>query len=78
MSSTEAQVLMRGDVVLSDPVTGYDTTLNDVPLLATFPVGSRGGKVIFTSFHHDPQLSDDVRGIIEYLVFLLSRSGVGP
>jgi hypothetical protein len=67
-------------VVMDKPGTGttvhvrgsVDTTdgmLADRPLLVTFPAGK--GKVIYTSFHNEEQVTEDVMVVLQHFVFAL-------
>lgn len=76
MASAQAEVLIEGDVTWRDPGTGASVEARGVPLLVTFDVGERGGKVVYTSFHSDAQTADDVTRIIEYLVLGFRQEGV--
>ncbi len=73
MEDSSARVLIRGDVAYKDRENGDEVSLPDVPLLVTFDVGDRGGKVVYTSFHNEAQTTDDVQRIIEYLVILFQQ-----
>jgi hypothetical protein len=44
----------------------------DKPLLVSFPYGK--GKVIYTTFHNEKQLTDEVTKILEYLVLKVTQS----
>ena len=44
-------------------------TVPNAPLLVSHEQGA--GKVLFTSFHHEAQLTADMEAILQYLVFEL-------
>lgn len=59
--------LISGDITVGTD-TGPLTYANS-PLMVSFPWGSSGGKVIFTSFHNEAQTTADMDRILERIVF---------
>jgi hypothetical protein len=45
-------------------------TYTDVPLCASFLYGS--GRVVYTSFHNEAQISEDVQKLLEYIALITS------
>jgi hypothetical protein len=68
--SDDVEVLVRGDVVYDDPVSGEYKTLIDAPLVFTFEAG--GGRVVYTAFHNEAQITDDARDVLRYSLTQLS------
>lgn len=72
MRSVAANVTthIRGPAMLMDLASGetYEETL---PLMASFRPYPLGGKVLFTSFHNEAQPTDDMKDILNFLVFEL-------
>ena len=71
VDETQVDVLVTGDVVYDDPVTGEPRMKEDAPLLVSANVGS--GVVLFTTFHNEAQISDETRDVLAYGLGQLSR-----
>jgi hypothetical protein len=68
--SEEVDVLVRGDIVYDDPLSGEYKVLTDAPLVFTFQAG--GGKVVYTAFHNEAQITDDARDVLRVSLTQLS------
>jgi hypothetical protein len=62
--SEDVRVLLEGDVQVDDPVTGEVRTLTDVPLV--FSASIDGGRVVYTSFHNEAQITDEARDVLRF------------
>lgn len=56
-------------VDLRGTVETYDGRKTNIPLMVHFPDGK--GNVVYTSFHNEAQVTDDMKKILDYLVFSL-------
>lgn len=56
-------------VDLQGTVETYMGTKTDIPLMVHFPEGQ--GYVVYTSFHNEAQATEDMKKILDYLVFSL-------
>ena len=66
----DVESLIRGDLPISDMMTGEVSTLPDKPLAVRFNNGE--GKVVFTSFHNAHQSTTfDMKAILEEIIFSL-------
>jgi len=54
---------------LRGTVETYDGRKTNIPLMVHFPDGK--GNVVYTSFHNEAQVTDDMKKILDYLVFSL-------
>ncbi|MEE2828646.1 MAG: hypothetical protein VX498_05635 [Myxococcota bacterium] len=70
--SEDVQVLVEGDIVYDDPDTGTYQTLINAPLVFTFQSG--GGRVVYTAFHNEAQITDDARDVLRYSLEQLSSN----
>ncbi len=61
------QVLVEADVVYQDGAAQVPIAAS--PVVAEFEVGNKGGKVIYSAFHTEAQITTDVQDIINYLIF---------
>lgn len=60
-------VLLEADIIYQD---GADLIpIAASPVLTVTEVGDRGGKVVYTAFHTEAQITPDVQDIINYLIF---------
>jgi len=73
-TSGKSRVLVEGDVIVRDPnaPTGY-VFIERAPLMVMFSIGNRDGKVVFTSFHNNPQVTSDVQAIMRQLIWGFDR-----
>lgn len=69
--SADATVLIEADVTYDDADTGQIATAQAVPLVFSIPAGA--GKVVFTAFHNEAQLSDGARGVLRHALSELGR-----
>jgi len=68
--SEDVEVLVRGDVTYDDPESGEYLGIIDAPLVFTFPTGA--GRVVYTAFHNEAQITDDAREVLRYSLTQLS------
>ncbi len=66
-----AEVLVVGDVEYDDPDGSGILTAVDVPLVFTLDIGR--GKVVYTAFHSEAQITDDARDVLRYELGELSQ-----
>ncbi|MCO4771665.1 MAG: hypothetical protein KDA24_16655 [Deltaproteobacteria bacterium] len=71
VDTEQVDVLLTGDVLYDDPVTGEQRLKEDAPLLISASVGT--GVVLFTTFHNEAQISDETRDVLAYGLGQLSR-----
>ncbi|OIP37584.1 MAG: hypothetical protein AUK47_13290 [Deltaproteobacteria bacterium CG2_30_63_29] len=64
--SAEVVTMVSGDVSLLD-----GSALNAAPLLFRFRPTPTSGNVLFTSFHNEAQLSEDIERILQQVIFSL-------
>ena len=60
---------LRGTVMILDLTSLEIVAKNNTPLMVHFSEGK--GKVLYTSFHNEAQATDDMKKILDYLVFSL-------
>lgn len=60
----EVEVLVEGEVQWDDADGGAAPITSTVPLVLAFPHGD--GKVVFTAFHNEAQITDDARDVLRY------------
>lgn len=65
------EVLVEGTVQWDDPDGGSAPITGTVPLVLAFPAGD--GKVVFTAFHNEAQVTDDARDVLRYELGQLAR-----
>jgi len=68
--ASSVDVLVEADIQYDDPVTGQ-TTSRTSPLVVAFDAG--GGRVVFTSFHNEAQITNDARDVLRYQLTQLSQ-----
>ena len=66
----EVEVLVEADISFDHPETGEPTTQTS-PLVVAFDSGA--GRVVFTSFHNEAQISDDARAVLRFQLGQLSQ-----
>ena len=66
----DVDVLVEAEVEYDDPVTG-ETATRTSPLVVAFDAGA--GRVVFTSFHNEAQITDDARDVLRYQLNQLSQ-----
>ena len=66
----DVEVLVEADIQYDDPVTGEIATRTS-PLVVAFDVGA--GRVVFTSFHNEAQITDDARDVLRFQLNQLSQ-----
>ena len=66
----DVEVLVEADITYDDPVTGEPTTRTS-PLVVAFDSGA--GRVVFTSFHNEAQITDDARNVLRFQLNQLSQ-----
>ncbi len=65
------EVLVAADVEYDDPVTGEFELREDVPLVFTF---TDGGRVVYTAFHNEAQITDDARDVLRFALTTLTQA----
>lgn len=64
------RVLVEGDVHAYDPFDYTQTSaVQNAPLLIVFDAGQ--GRVLYTSFHNEPQSTDDMDALLEFMLYQL-------
>jgi len=66
----DVNVLVEAVIEYDDPVTG-ETATRTSPLVVAFEAGA--GRVVFTSFHNEAQITDDARDVLRFQLNQLSR-----
>jgi len=67
---SSVDVLVEADIQYDDPDTGVTTTRTS-PLVVAFDAG--GGRVVFTSFHNEAQITNDARDVLRFQLNQLSQ-----
>ncbi len=70
--SDDVEVLVEADIEYDDPVTGEFELRQNVPLVFSF---SGGGRVVYTAFHNEAQITDDARDVLRFSLTRLSDAG---
>lgn len=65
----QVRVYIQANAQVSQGLFSGTTTLNDVPHTVSFPVGQ--GKVVYTSFHQEPGINEQMERVLQLLVFEL-------
>lgn len=68
----DVEVLVEADVEYDDPITGEFQLRENVPLVFSF---SDGGRVVYTAFHNEAQITDDARDVLRFSLTRLSDAG---
>jgi hypothetical protein len=66
----DVDVLVEADITYDDPITGELATRTS-PLVVAFDSGA--GRVVFTSFHNEAQITDDARDVLRFQLNQLSQ-----
>ena len=66
----DVDVLVEADITYDDPDTGEPVTRTS-PLVVAFDSGS--GRVVYTSFHNEAQITDDARNVLRFQLNQLSQ-----
>jgi len=56
---------------ISGDFTTYDGPMTDKPILVSFSPSVGGGRVVYTSFHYEAQITDESKKVLEYFIFSL-------
>ncbi|HCP46222.1 MAG TPA: hypothetical protein DIU15_09280 [Deltaproteobacteria bacterium] len=67
---SSVDVLVEADIQYDDPDTG-ETMTRTSPLVVAFNAG--GGRVVFTSFHNEAQITNDARDVLRFQLSQLSQ-----
>jgi len=70
--SSEVEILVEADIEYDDPDSGEIETLSNVPLVFSFSSGA--GRVVYTAFHNEAQITDDARDVLRFAFSVLSGS----
>jgi hypothetical protein len=65
----DVEVLIEADIEYDNPVTGEYELREDVPLVFSF---AGGGRVVYTAFHNEAQITDDARDVLRFSLTRLS------
>ena len=68
----DVEVLVEADIEYDDPITGEFVLRNDVPLVFSF---TDAGRVVYTAFHNEAQITDDARDVLRFSLTRLSDAG---
>jgi len=66
----DVTVLVEADIQYDDPITG-EIASRTSPLVVAFDAGA--GRVVFTSFHNEAQITDDARDVLRFQLNQLSQ-----
>jgi len=69
-ANINTDVLVSG-TVHSNIFTAEIQQFERAPLMVQIPFGLNGGKIIYTSFHNEAQVTDDMLCILNYIIFSL-------
>lgn len=69
-------VIMNGvgsgtTIHISGDFITYDGPMTDKPILVSFSPSVGGGRVVYTSFHYEAQITDESKKVLEYFIFSL-------
>jgi hypothetical protein len=56
---------------ISGDFTTYDGPMTGEPILVSFSPATDGGRVVYTSFHYEAQITDESKKVLEYFIFSL-------
>jgi len=68
----DVEVLVEADIEYDNPDTGEFELRQDVPLVFSF---TEGGRVVYTAFHNEAQITDDARDVLRFSLTRLSDAG---
>jgi hypothetical protein len=68
---TAAEVLVAGDISYDDPEGGGILEATDVPLVFSLEIGR--GRVVYTAFHSEAQITEDARDVLRFELGELSQ-----
>lgn len=59
-------VLVEGDIFVDDLETGQPRAIANAPLVVAFDSPTGSGRIVFTAFHNEAQLTDDARDVLRF------------
>ncbi len=62
----DVEVLVEGDVLVDDVDSGQPRALSNVPLVVAFDSPTGSGRIVYTAFHNEAQLTDDARDVLRF------------
>ena len=62
----DVEVLVEGDILVDDVETGLPRQINSAPLVVAFDSPTGSGRIVYTAFHNEAQLTDDARDVLRF------------
>ena len=70
--SDDVEVLVEADILVDDVETGLPRSIANAPLVVAFDSPTGTGRIVYTAFHNEAQLTDDARDVLRFQLGQLS------
>ncbi len=64
--SDDVEVLVEGDILVDDVESGQPRAIAGAPLVVAFDSPTGSGRIVYTAFHNEAQLTDDARDVLRF------------